>query len=225
MANIRRCSYISLMVGGYDLITDQDMESKGLMMSTENNMVTVTIQDLAGNLVRAYRAHEVERRNAELILEAQYDGQEQELGDTTLEPGDRLLIRFYENRLYNVVQIHDGDDDQLKGWHCNFMRPASIDNGAVSAQDLSLSVFVRPDRGNVVLNRPQFQTLDIDEDERRDVKDTLAALIQQAEENAPPFGNMQPTLKPDTRRMPGSEENLVQDPKHDIDPDAPKTAH
>ena len=194
-------------------------------MKTDNNMITVMVEDLQGDLVRAYRAHERDRRPSEVIMEAEYDGQTQDLGDTTLETGDRLIIRFYENRLYNVVQIHDADDDELKGWHCNFMQEINIDNGAIRAQDLSLSLFVRPDRGNVVLNRSKFNELDLDERVRQDVQETLAALIQQAEENAPPFGNTQATLKPATRRMPGSDENLVQDPKHDIDPDAPKTRH
>jgi len=34
---------------------------------------------------------------------------------------------YYTDRRYYIFEIHDRDDDQLKGWYCNVSRLAVLD--------------------------------------------------------------------------------------------------
>lgn len=195
-------------------------------MAQVGDTVTVMIDNIEGQMKRRYDATVIEKNpeHNEVILETTFGGEEHELGEAELEVGDRLVIRFYDDRLYNVVEIHDKDADTLEGWYCNFLRSPQITNGFIKAQDLEMGLFVRPEHpGTLVTHRDAYEMLDIQPAEREIIEEELAGLLQAAAENIPPFGGEMPTRTPPTKQMPGPEENLAKDPKRDIHPNNPRT--
>jgi hypothetical protein len=89
--------------------------------------------------------------------------------------GDRMLEWFYADRWYNVFELHDVEDDRLKGWYCNITRPARFENGGIYAEDLALDVMVYPDGRFLVLDEDEFAALELDAPTRQQA---LAALGQ-----------------------------------------------
>ena len=39
---------------------------------------------------------------------------------------------FYNDRWYNILEIHDRDDDRLKAWYCNVTLPAEFTPGRIA---------------------------------------------------------------------------------------------
>lgn len=192
----------------------------------DNERVQVLITDREGKTVREYEAELTERDDARNMtqLEATYDGRSHELGEAHVEPGDRLIIRFYDDRLYNVIWLYDHRNHRFEGWYCNFIEGVEVEDGAIRARSLSLALYVRPDKnGSLVINRDAFERLDIPRRLREDVEDALAELLEAADMNLPPFGTEEPMMPPADRSMPGPEENLAKDPKRNIDLNNPRT--
>lgn len=192
----------------------------------ETNKVKVVIDNLDGDTVREYEGVITQRDDKRNMvqIETTYDGDVHNLGQATVEPGDRLIIRFYDDRLYNMVYIFDHRHNEFEGWYCNFVRPLELGEERIHAQDLELALHVRPDgNGGTVINRSRFEALDLPPEERDMVEDELAYLLQAAAENARPFGTDELTELPAERSMPGPEENVPKDPKRDIELNDPRT--
>ncbi len=75
----------------------------------------------------------------------------------------------------------------LKGWYCNFSRPAEFNTAAIRADDLALDLFVHPDGQMLVLDREEFERLALDDRERQAVLDALDELRRQVEARQAPF--------------------------------------
>jgi hypothetical protein len=84
----------------------------------------------------------------------------------TFRHGDRFVEWFFNDRWYNIFQMHDADDDRLKGWYCNITRPARLAADAIYAEDLALDLMVYPDRSFRVLDEDEFAALKIKPAER-----------------------------------------------------------
>lgn len=186
--------------------------------------MTVTVKDLDGTTIRQYPGRVTDRNEDMVQIETHYDGDVHDLGDAEVNPGDRLVIRFFNNRLYNVVHIFDRDTNAFEGWYCNFMRPANLSDGDIQAEDLELGLYVDPDEmRTLVVNREEFDELDLSQREHDDVEEALARLEMAAAESTPPFGNEEPVRRPADRSMPGPSEDIAKDPKRNIDLNNPRT--
>ena len=73
----------------------------------------------------------------------------------TLEPGDVFIETFYTDRWYNVFEIH-GPDGALKGWYADICRPARLEDGALSWDDLALDVWMAPNGTMQILDQEEF---------------------------------------------------------------------
>lgn len=77
--------------------------------------------------------------------------------------GDRMVETFYTYRGYNVMEVHDVDDDRLKGWYCNITRYPTIVQGAdsvtVAYEDLALDAFISPVGDLLVLDEDEMAAL------------------------------------------------------------------
>ena len=135
--------------------------------------ITVIKTDHTGQEVWRYQGIILERGPHHVVLEALFNRDDLELDYVTLRRGDRFVEHFFDNRWYNRFEVHDVDDDRIKGWYYNFARPAQITDGEVRSDDLALDVWVYPDGRKLVLDRDEFEALPLDEDERTAV---LAAL-------------------------------------------------
>lgn len=119
-----------------------------------------------GKEMLRYEGVILKRDESEVLLEARFERDDIDLGYTVFRRGDRFVERFYRDRWYNIFEIHDVDDDHIKGWYCNFTRPARFGDGRIEADDLALDLWVTPDGRKLVLDRDEFDALDIGEGER-----------------------------------------------------------
>ena len=129
-----------------------------------------------GKEMLRYEGVVLERSGSETRLEAIFQRDDINLEYTVFRRGDRFVEWFYSDRWYNVFEIHDVDDDHLKGWYCNFTRPAHFEDGRIAADDLALDLWVYPDGRALVLDRDEFEALALTEEERSAVLEALEEL-------------------------------------------------
>ena len=75
-----------------------------------------------------------------------------------------LWNRYYTDRWYNIFEIYDRDDGQIKGWYCNIGKPAVIEDGVVSYVDLALDLWVSADGKQTILDEDEFEELEPDDE-------------------------------------------------------------
>lgn len=127
-------------------------------------MITVRKRDETGRVTWEYRGEILERGETFVRLEARFNRADTPFQGTVLKQNDRFVETFYTDRWYNIFEIHDREDDQIKGWYCNVGRPAVWDEPeTLSYIDLALDVWVRPDGEQVVLDEDEFAELKLDE--------------------------------------------------------------
>lgn len=102
--------------------------------------------------------------------------------DTVFRVGDRFVETFYTDRWYNVFEIHDRDDDRIKGWYCNVGCPAVWEAAdAISYVDLALDLWVSAAGWMTFLDWDEYARLRLDWQTRVQVREALyelAALFQ-----------------------------------------------
>ncbi|MBZ0308550.1 MAG: DUF402 domain-containing protein [Anaerolineae bacterium] len=109
----------------------------------------------------------------------------------TFREGDRMVEWFYSQRWYNIFQMHDVDDDHLKGWYCNITRPARFEDYQIYTEDLALDVFIYPDGHSMVLDEEEFASLEIDNETRHSALQGLQELITLVEGRLDMFSAIQ----------------------------------
>jgi len=149
--------------------------------------ITVIKNDHAGKEVWRYEGVVTERRGNNLVIEAPFNMGERDLGYVIFRRNDRFVEYHYTDRWYNISEVHAVEDDSLKGWYCNFQRPAITANGIIQADDLALDLFVRPDGEMLVLDEDEFAALEIGEAERAAVLSALAELQAMVKAGEMPF--------------------------------------
>jgi predicted RNA-binding protein associated with RNAse of E/G family len=132
--------------------------------------------DLSGAVVWRYGGTVLRRRPHRLTLEAAFDIASVPVADVVLRKGDRFVETYYDHRMFNVFRVFDGARGPLKGWYCNISRPAVLGAATVAWVDLALDLWVGPDGKQFVLDRDEFQALDLRRDERAQALATLARL-------------------------------------------------
>jgi len=140
------------------------------------SQINVKKLDVSGRLLWQYEGRLLRRRPYTLTLEAFFDVGDVRVADEVLRKGDRFVETFYNDRMYNIFQIFDGASGKLKGWYCNVSRPAVFNQDSVSWVDLALDLWISPDGRQAVLDREEFDALDLDANERVPAHSALAAL-------------------------------------------------
>ena len=119
-----------------------------------------------------------------VLLEAFFDGEDRPFYGMKLEKGDRFVERYFTDHWYNIYEIYQKDNGELKGWYCNIAEPAVISNDRVSFVDLALDVLVFPDGTLQILDEDEFEKLDLEADQR---KKSLAAVEELKKIFRPPI--------------------------------------
>lgn len=150
--------------------------------------ISVLKLDLSGSTVRRYDGRLVGRDHHSLVIEAPFviDAEQYTLLDVVLKRGDRFVETYYNDRYYNVYEIFDRDDGQLKGWYCNLSRPAQLGTDTVSWVDLALDLWVWPDGRSEILDQDEFDLLALDAEEREKVGCTVLHLRHEFTKGRPP---------------------------------------
>lgn len=124
--------------------------------------IKVQKKNLAGAVTYEYEGILLNRDEHSITLEALFDRADMPFVDTVLRTGDRFVEYYYDDRWYNVFEIHDRDDERIKGWYCNVCTLAEFEDGIVSYVDLALDLWVSPDGTQQVLDEDEFEALGLD---------------------------------------------------------------
>lgn len=138
--------------------------------------VTVIKLDHRGQETWRYQGNVIERQSHHIVLEAYFDRQDTQVNGLVLRSGDRFIETYFDNRWYNIFEIHDRTDDHLKGWYCNIGWPAVFQNETISYRDLALDLLVFPDGRQALLDEEEFADLPLKPEEREKAWDALADL-------------------------------------------------
>lgn len=155
---------------------------------THTDSITVIKRNLNGAETWRYTGQVLARGPHVVLLEARFNRDDMPFMDVTLKRDDRFVEWFYTDRWYNVFEIHDRDDDAIKGWYCNLGRPAVLEAGdRISYVDLALDLWVAADGAQTLLDVDEFEALGLDSDVRTAVLAALAELQTLFRTNKPPF--------------------------------------
>ncbi|HKY55716.1 MAG TPA: hypothetical protein VJM08_15470, partial [Anaerolineales bacterium] len=81
--------------------------------------IKVQKKNLGGEVVHEYEGELLHRDEHSVTLEALFTRDDMPFMDVVLKKDDRFVETYYSDRWYNIFEIHDRDDDLLKGWYCN----------------------------------------------------------------------------------------------------------
>jgi hypothetical protein len=144
---------------------------------------TVRKLDLAGQETWRYVGQVLARQPKLVRLEARFNRPDLPFHGLVLKQGDRFLETFYTDRWYNIFEMHDRDNDQLKGWYCNVSLPAQVQTTSdqppelvVSYVDLALDLLVYPDGRQLVLDEAEFAALALSPRQQAQARAALHAL-------------------------------------------------
>ena len=125
--------------------------------------ITVVKRNATGKEVWHYRGTILKRDSNQIMLEARFRSPDLPFMGTVLRERDRFIETYYTDRWYNIFEIHDREDDHLKGWYCNITRPAILESeDRLSYEDLALDLWVDPDGTQTVLDEDEFAELELD---------------------------------------------------------------
>jgi predicted RNA-binding protein associated with RNAse of E/G family len=125
--------------------------------------ITIIKRNASGKEVWHYTGTILKQQADKVVIEAYFLSPEQPFMGTILRTGDRFIETYYLDRWYNIFEIHDKDDDHLKGWYCNITRPARFESeGCLAYEDLALDLWVKPDGAQAVLDEDEFAELELD---------------------------------------------------------------
>lgn len=150
--------------------------------------ITVIKRDVEGRETWRYTGEILERGENFARLEARFNReQDYPFQDTVLRVGDRFVEVFYTDRWYNIFEIHDRDDDHIKGWYCNVGRPAVWEaEDVISYVDLALDLWVSAAGQQVFLDWDEYARLRLDAFTRARAREALHELAAMFESKEPP---------------------------------------
>ena len=156
-------------------------------MNTMTDLLTVKKLNLNREPIIAYDGTVLERTPQAIVLEARFQRETMDLGYAVLEHDDRFVEHFYADRWYNIFEIHSVHDDHLKGWYCNIARPAVFGSETIEQTDLALDMWINPDGSYHLLDREEFEALDLDRTTRLRAQQAVGELLYLLYHHAAPF--------------------------------------
>jgi uncharacterized protein len=132
-------------------------------MPVVTRTITVSKRNPAGLVTWQYSGVVLKREADGIILEARFNLPDKPFLGIVIREGDRFIENYYTDRWYNILEIHDRDDDRLKGWYCNIGKPPVIESeNEISYVDLALDLWVDSEGNQTVLDVDEFAALDLD---------------------------------------------------------------
>lgn len=141
-------------------------------------MLTIHKLDTNNHETWQYQGEILEKSMNKIVIKAYFNRDDFELNGIWLCRDDYFIETYYKDRWYNIFQIHDKNDDHVKGWYCNVSYPAEISDSDISYVDLALDLLVFPNGDQLVLDQDEFEALEINEDTCRKAINGLKELQQ-----------------------------------------------
>jgi protein associated with RNAse G/E len=133
-----------------------------------------------------YEGRILNRSPHRLLIEAFFNKDEVSFQGITLRRRDRSIECFYNDRWYNILEIHDQEDDRLKFWYCNVTLPAEFSPGRIAYVDLALDVIVFPDGEYRILDEDEFEDLMLDIETKQQALKSQEVLVEMAQNGVIP---------------------------------------
>ncbi len=113
-----------------------------------------------------------------VLLEAHFNREDIQFHGMSFRKDDPFTEIYFSDRWYNLYEIHDREDDHLKGWYCNVSLPAELDldRHEIRYVDLALDLLVFPDGRQLVLDENEFALIAIPSDTRQSARAALKDL-------------------------------------------------
>jgi protein associated with RNAse G/E len=150
-------------------------------MTSNDKKVEVIKLNPQGEETWRYDGLVLARDRTSILIEAYFNRDDLLFNGILLKKNDRFIERYFNDRWYNIFEIHDREDDQIKGWYCNVTKPAVFTPGKIAYVDLALDVLVYPNGSYLVLDKDEFDDLEIDENSRKQAIKALDALVSLAD--------------------------------------------
>jgi uncharacterized protein len=142
-----------------------------------SEQITVHKRNTAGEITWSYEGRVLARGDNFVRLEALFNRDDTLFQGIVIKRDDRFVETFFSDRWYNIFEIHDRDDDRVKGWYCNVGQPMVWDApDAISYVDLALDLWVAADGSQTVLDEDEFEALALDKETRQQALNGLLAL-------------------------------------------------
>jgi protein associated with RNAse G/E len=152
--------------------------------------ITVNKLNLAQEITWSYTGTVLERTPTYLRLEAYFNRPTSDEGYVTFEHNDRFVEHYFSDRWFNIFEVHSAQDDHLKGWYCNIVKPAVFRDNVLEQTDLALDVWIYPDGTYLILDEDEFTGLDLDAETRHRTGLAVNELIYMLYHRAEPFGSI-----------------------------------
>jgi predicted RNA-binding protein associated with RNAse of E/G family len=152
--------------------------------------ITIKKLNLAHEVTWSYSGHVTERTPSHIKLEARFNRDTSDAGYVVFERNDRFVETFFADRWYNIFEIHSAQDDHLKGWYCNIVKPATFHAGAIEQIDLALDVWINPDGSSLILDEDEFAALELDAETRRQAREAVIEVLALVRQRAAPFNSI-----------------------------------
>ena len=123
--------------------------------------IVVLKLNLAGQETWRYEAKVLQVSPNAVLLVAGFNRPEMMFHGILLGQGDPFIEIYFNDRWYNIYEIHDTADGHIKGWYCNISLPAVFGEDSISYVDLALDLLVYPDGRQLVLDEDEFADLEI----------------------------------------------------------------
>ena len=123
--------------------------------------IIIIKNDHKGNEVWRYTGRVIDQTDDELVVEAFFNRTDLLFNDVLLREGDRFVELYSRNKWFNIYEIYDRDDEQLKAYYCNITRPARWENGYLQYDDLALDLLVYPDGKQLEMDEDEFLALSL----------------------------------------------------------------
>jgi predicted RNA-binding protein associated with RNAse of E/G family len=142
-----------------------------------NDSLTIIKRNLSGEETWRYPGRLLIHEGSRLVLEARFNRPDLLFMGVVWRSGDRFVETYFTDRWYNIYEIHDRDDDALKGWYCNISRPAVLEaEDRLSYVDLALDLWIAADGTQTVLDEDEFAALALEEVDRARARQALEEL-------------------------------------------------
>jgi predicted RNA-binding protein associated with RNAse of E/G family len=140
-------------------------------------VISVRKRNQHGQVSWEYSGQVLKKGDDSITLEARFNRDDMPFQGILLKRDDRFVETFYTQHWYNIFEIHDRDDERIKGWYCNIGRPMVWDDPQViSYVDLYLDLWVTPDGAQTVLDEDEFEQAVIDDQTRAQALQALQEL-------------------------------------------------
>jgi len=141
------------------------------------NEITIYKCDSKGKILWQYQGKILSHASGTIVIEAEFNRDDTPFQGIVIKTNDRFIETFHTDRWYNIFEIHDRDEGQIKGWYCNIGRPAVIvDDNKLLYDDLALDLWVTPDGDQMILDEDEFADLELDQATRIHAREGLAQL-------------------------------------------------